>query len=180
MSVRPAITLPVRTLAVSTLAALAIIVALAAPASVHAQVFEPRTFADPAQQERYQALIKELRCLVCQNQNIADSNADLAADLRREVYQMIVDGKSDPQIIEFMVARYGDFVLYRPPLKPTTAALWSAPFVLVVVGVAYLLVLIRRRARTLPEEGLSDEEREQLRELLEENGERAGNASDHT
>ncbi len=142
-------------------------VMLAVGASAGAIVFEQREFDDAEQLERYKRLIYELRCLVCQNQNLADSDADLAADLRREVHRMILAGKSDKDVIDFMVARYGDFVLYRPPLKATTVLLWVGPFVLAVGGLMILLIQLRRRqaerAATTP---LSDEERARLQSLL--------------
>lgn len=103
--------------------------------------------ADPALEARVQRISAELRCLVCQNQTIADSNADLAVDLRRQVRLMLQQGQSEQQIIDFMTARYGDFVLYRPPVKSTTALLWFGPAALLVLGVAVLLITLRRRSR---------------------------------
>jgi cytochrome c-type biogenesis protein CcmH len=141
---------------------------LAVAASAGAIVFEQREFAEPGQLERYKTLIAELRCLVCQNQNIADSNADLAADLRREVHRMILAGKSNEAIVEFMVTRYGDFVLYRPPLKAKTVLLWSGPFVLGIGGIVLLLLQLRRRhADRATATPLSDEERARLQSLLD-------------
>ncbi|MGH8496893.1 MAG: cytochrome c-type biogenesis protein [Gammaproteobacteria bacterium] len=104
-------------------------------------------FDDPALQARYEHLTTEIRCLVCQNNSIADSNAALAADLRREIRDMIADGRSDGEIIEFLTARYGDFVLYRPPWTPRTWLLWLAPLLLLVVGtwVAVRIVMARSR-----------------------------------
>jgi len=141
---------------------------LALAANAGAIVFEQREFANAEQLERYKTLNAELRCLVCQNQNIADSDAELASDLRREVHRMILAGEGDEAIIEFMVTRYGDFVLYRPPLKAKTVLLWSGPFVLGIGGVVLLLLQLRRRDgnRALPT-GLSDEERIRLRSLLD-------------
>ena len=89
----------------------------------------------------------ELRCLVCQNQTIADSNASLAVDLRREARTLLTQGKSDREVIDYMTARYGDFVLYRPPLKATTALLWFGPALLLLGGAAVLIVVLRRRSR---------------------------------
>jgi len=106
---------------------------------------EPREFASALEERRYRDLIEELRCLVCQNQNLADSNADLARDLRDEVHAMLRAGRSDQEILAFMVDRYGDFVLYRPPLKPATALLWFGPFVLAAAALAWLVVQVRRR-----------------------------------
>lgn len=144
----------------------ALVLFLAAGAA--AQVFEAREFENPENASRYRALISELRCLVCQNQNLADSNAALAADLRQLTYDMIRDGKSDAEIIDFMVARYGEFVLYRPPFKPTTAILWGGPFLLLAFGIWLLLRQIRSRAATsIVAESLSPEERTRLRHMLE-------------
>ena len=151
-----------------TLRGISLVALLVWTASTAAIVFEQREFADAGQLERYKTLIAELRCLVCQNQNIADSGAELAADLRREVHRMILEGKSDDVIIDFMVTRYGDFVLYRPPLKAKTVLLWGAPFVLGIGGVVLLLLQLRRRrtdrAAATP---LDAEERARLRSLLD-------------
>ena len=117
---------------------------LAAGPSAQAAI-ETYTFDTPAQEETYKHLVDELRCLVCQNQNLADSNADLAKDLRRKTYEMVKAGKSDDEIVGYMVQRYGDFVLYRPPLKGTTIALWAGPFLILAIGVAVLIRVIRRR-----------------------------------
>ena len=118
-----------------------------------------RAFDDPAEQERYERLIKDLRCLVCQNQSIADSNATLASDLRREVREMMVAGQTDEQIREFMTARYGDFVLYRPPVRPRTWLLWSAPVLLLIggIGIAAMVVLRRMRAAKADPSTLDEE-----------------------
>ena len=102
-------------------------------------------FDDPELQARYDQLIDEFRCLVCQNQPISDSNAGLAFDLRREIHRMISEGASDAQVRSFLVERYGDFVLYRPPFKPTTWLLWAAPFLLVAAGLTIAIVILRRR-----------------------------------
>lgn len=107
---------------------------------------EVRQFPDPQLEARYLHLIEELRCLVCQNQSLADSNADLAEDLRGEVYAMLLAGKTDREIVDFLVDRYGDFVLYRPPLKTVTVPLWLAPFAILVFGMIFLWRLIRRRS----------------------------------
>jgi cytochrome c-type biogenesis protein CcmH len=106
-----------------------------------------RAFDDPAEQERYERLIQDLRCLVCQNQSIADSNAMLASDLRREVRDLMKAGQSDEQIRHFMTERYGDFVLYRPPVRPRTWLPWSAPALLLLVGIGIAVLVISRRAR---------------------------------
>src|SRR5437016_6804213 len=103
--------------------------------------------ADPVLEARMLAIAAELRCLVCQNQTLADSNADLAVDLREQVRTLLRQGQSEKQIIDYMTARYGDFVLYRPPLKATTWLLWFGPGVLLAGGVAVLLLVLRHRAR---------------------------------
>ena len=104
-------------------------------------------FEDPADQARYERLIRDLRCLVCRSESIADSNATLAADLRREVETQIRDGRSDAEIYAFMTERYGDFILLRPPVAPRTWLLWAAPALFLAGGLAIVLVVVRRRAR---------------------------------
>jgi len=128
-----------------------------------------REFSDPAMTKRYTTLINELRCLVCQNQNLADSNSELAQDLRRQVFEMLGSGKTDGEITDFMVQRYGDFVLYRPPFKATTLFLWAGPFVLLFIAVIVLLRFIRARASQIPLV-LSDEDRRKVQDLLKEEG----------
>jgi cytochrome c-type biogenesis protein CcmH len=113
---------------------------------------------------RVAELAHELRCLVCQNQTLADSNAPLAVDLRNQIREQLAAGKSEREVKEFMVARYGDFVLYRPPFKPATAALWLGPFLLLVLGAWLFLRIVRRRAHAPP---LSHAERERAAKLLE-------------
>jgi cytochrome c-type biogenesis protein CcmH len=103
-------------------------------------------FDDQAQQARYERLIRDLRCLVCRSESIADSNATLAADLRREVERLMREGKSDAEIHAFMTERYGDFVLLRPPVAPRTWLLWAAPALFLIGGLAAVVVVIRRRA----------------------------------
>jgi len=125
----------------------AIVVALAFFGAARAIAIDTeRAFDDPALQSRYEALNRELRCLVCQNQTIADSNATLAQDLRREVREQIAAGKTDEEIRRFMIDRYGDFVLYRPRMTATTFLLWAAPVLLLVAGVFALVRVVRRRA----------------------------------
>lgn len=127
--------------------------------------------ADPVVEARLKRLAVELRCLVCQNQTLADSNAPLAEDLRREVRDMIARNKSDQEIMEFLVQRYGDFVLYRPPWKTTTILLWLGPFLLLGIGTVTLVVVLRRRRRSRPDAPMTDEERCRVEQLLSE-GER--------
>jgi len=110
---------------------------------------EPLVFDTPEQEARYQKLTVELRCMVCQNQNLADSDAPLAQDLRKEIYDMMIAGRDDEFIKTFLVDRYGDFVLYRPELKGNTLALWLAPGVLLVIGAIALFFTVRNRNRKL-------------------------------
>ena len=139
------------------------------PPPLLAVVFEPRDFASAQQEARYKRINSELRCLVCQNQNIAGSDAPLAQDLRREVFRMLNEGSTDAQIVEYMVQRYGDFVLYRPPVNGLTIALWAGPFVLMLIGLVFLWrVMRRRRAATAVLQPLSEQDRERLRKLAAE------------
>ena len=126
---------------------------------------EAYQFDSPAEEARYQQLVEELRCLVCQNQNLADSNAELAQDMRQLTYEMIKRGASDEEIVTFMVDRYGDFVLYRPPLRRSTLFLWVGPFVILAVGLVILLVYIRGRGRQ-SSAALSAEEQRRAERLL--------------
>ena len=105
---------------------------------------EYRKFNNPQQEQSYKVLIEELRCLVCQNQTIADSNADLAKDLRRQVYEMLQQGKSQDEIVEFMIQRYGDFVLYNPQFKLKTGLLWLGPVVFLLIGLLMLILFVRK------------------------------------
>ena len=125
----------------------------------------PLLAQDPAVEKRVATLAQELRCLVCQNQTIADSNAPLAVDLRNQIREQAAAGRSDRDIIDFMVARYGDFVLYRPPFKATTLLLWLGPFVFLIGGLFFLIRLLRRRR--VPEPQLSVADRERAAKLLE-------------
>jgi len=120
--------------------ALGLLLAFTAQAKVEVLEFE-----SPEHEERYNKLVAELRCLVCQNQNLADSNAELAVDLRRKTYEMVSKDKSEKEIAAFMVDRYGDFVLYRPPLNSNTLLLWTGPFIILLIGVSLLIRTIRRR-----------------------------------
>ena len=103
--------------------------------------------ADPALETRMTRITSELRCLVCQNQTIADSNASLAVDLRRETRELLRQGKSDREVVDYMTARYGDFVLYRPPLKASTVLLWFGPAAMLAAGAGVLVLVLRRRSR---------------------------------
>lgn len=122
-------------------------------------------FDDPRKEQEFRQLTEQLRCLVCQNESLAGSNAELAQDLRREIYAMMKAGKSRDDVIDFMVARYGDFVLYNPPLKPSTYPLWLAPFVLLLIGVIMLFRTLARK-KSEAETELSAKERQRVQDLL--------------
>ena len=121
------------------------------------QVQEPLVFENQQQQDRFDQLTKELRCLVCQNQNLADSDAQLAHDLRREVHELLQTGRSDEEIKQFLVDRYGDFVLYRPPVQKNTYLLWLAPLVLLLIGAWILRTSIRKRSALLEADDNTDQ-----------------------
>jgi cytochrome c-type biogenesis protein CcmH len=140
--------------------------AIAFAAAAQTGTYNPDTPADPATETRLRVLSQELRCLVCQNQTIADSNADLAVDLRREVRTQILQGRTDGEIKDYLVARYGDFVLYKPPVQANTTLLWFGPPLLLIVGGMVWWVLIRRRHRAaVTPISVDDEQRAQ--QLLE-------------
>jgi len=124
------------------------------------------TQQDPASQQRAVTLSEQLRCLVCQNQSIADSNAELAVDLRRQIQEQIAQGRSDGEIVDFMVQRYGDFVLYRPPVKATTILLWFGPALLLLTGLVVLVRNLRGRRSPAGEQALSEDERRRAEALL--------------
>lgn len=128
----------------------------------------PPLAADETVEKRLVAISEELRCLVCQNESLAGSRADLANDLRREIRKMIVEGKTDQEILDFMVARYGDFVLYRPPVKPATWLLWGGPFILLAGGLGALVFFLRRRNRIISAPVLSEEQRRRAAALLDQ------------
>ena len=138
---------------------IALVLALVLPLPAAAKAAAPAA-EDPVVEARVLRIAAELRCLVCQNQTIADSHADLAQDLRRQVREMIRAGKSDAEIIDFMTARYGDFVLYRPPLKGTTLLLWFGPVLLLGGGLVVLVTVLRRRNR-LPADRFDPDEPDQ-------------------
>ena len=135
------------------------------PLVVHATEAVP-TEKDAVRTMRVVKLSEKLRCLVCQNQTIADSNAELADDLRRQIREQVAAGKSDAEILDYMVARYGDFVLYEPPLKPTTMLLWAGPALLLVLGFVGLARVLRTRREETAAPSLTDVERDQAARLL--------------
>ena len=126
----------------------------------------PSAAADPALEKRVDKLTSELRCLVCQNQSLADSHADLAIDLKNQVRSQMQAGRSDTEIRDYMVARYGDFVLYDPPFKSSTLLLWAGPFALLLVGFVGLAVYLRSRRRRLPDVELTPVDRARAEALL--------------
>jgi cytochrome c-type biogenesis protein CcmH len=121
---------------------------------------------DPQIEQRMKALTEQLRCLVCQNETLADSRADLAEDLRKEIREQMKAGKSDPEIIAFLTQRYGDFVLYKPPVKKTTYLLWFGPFALLLGGTVVLFRYLKQRRELITEQPLTDEERKRAEDLL--------------
>ena len=149
------------------------IVLLALQAGVWAAPMDAFEFENEAQEKTFRKLSDELRCLVCQNQSIADSNADLAKDLRTEIHGMLQQGKSEDQIKEFMVDRYGDYVLYEPPFEPMTWLLWFGPMVIFIIGVFYARGFIAQQNTSVDSGELSAEEAERLKSLqmeLNQNG----------
>ena len=143
---------------------LTLCLALAAPFAA-ADEAKP-TEQDPVAAKRAVRLSEQLRCLVCQNQTIAESNAELAVDLRRQVKEQIAAGKSDAEIVDFMTARYGDFVLYNPPFKAITALLWLGPALLLVISALVLTAVVRRRRSPAAEQELTPEQRARAAKLL--------------
>jgi len=129
---------------------------------------------DPLIEQRLISISEEMRCLVCQNESLAGSRSDLANDLRREIRILIQEGKSDDQIRNFMVERYGDFVLYRPPVKPVTWLLWIGPFVILAIGIASLLTYLRRRNNSVPNVTLTDLDNQKIDALLKSNDHKEG------
>lgn len=135
--------------------------------SAHAAI-DVHDFESEVQRERYQKFIEELRCPKCKNNNLAGTNSQIAVDLRRELYRMVTEGKSDEHIIDFMVTRYGDFVLYRPRLQSNTVALWVAPFVFAGVGLLVIALIVWQRKKLVkqPAQDLSEDEQKRLSDLL--------------
>lgn len=127
----------------------------------------PNTAADPALEARMMVIAEELRCLVCQNETIAASHADLAVDLKNQIRIKLAQGQSQQQILDFMVERYGEFVLYRPPLKTNTVLLWIGPFVLLGIALLMLTLNVKRRKRAAQPPVMSDEDRAKARALLD-------------
>ena len=120
----------------------------------------PLRFADATEEARFRALVSELRCVMCQNQSLADSDAQIARDLRAQVLRLMRDGRSDAEIKDYLVERYSDFVLYRPPMKPSTWLLWFGPALVLVGGAATVFAIVRRRAASAPPALPADDEQE--------------------
>lgn len=139
---------------------LLLLLPLASPASI-----EVHQFQTPEQESLYTDLIAELRCLVCQNQNLADSNSALAQDLRNKTYDMVTSGASREEIVDFMVSRYGDFVLYKPPVKQSTLLLWLGPLLFLLLGLGVLFAILRNKRRQAAPV-LSEAERQRVEHLL--------------
>lgn len=141
---------------------LVVSVASAVPALAAIQVFK---FNTPEQEQRFQTLSDQFRCLVCQNESLSASNADLAKDLRREIHSMIVQGKTNKQIIDYMVARYGEFVLYKPRIEFRTYLLWFGPLLLIIIGVVVLMAFVRKQGRKHAA-ALNEDERRRVDDLI--------------
>ncbi len=148
-----------------------LIMGIALSATVCAKEAAPAA-PDPVLEKRVMALAEELRCLVCQNQTIADSHADLAIDLKNQIREKLKAGMSEEKIMDYMVARYGDFVLYRPPVQANTAPLWFGPFALLIAALAGLFYYLLRRRRVEPAEPLSETEQARVHALLDAKEER--------
>lgn len=131
---------------------------LAIAGAAAAQAIDPLPFKDHAEEVRFQHLTRQLRCLVCQNEDLADSNADLARDLRHEVFQLMQQGRSDAQIKQYLVERYSDFVLYDPPLQPDTWLLWFGPLLILLAGAGVVVATIRKRSRADGPDASADHE----------------------
>ena len=140
--------------------------------NVFASSVEIYTFDNVEQEKTYHSLIEDLRCLVCQNQNIAESNAELAKDMRRKTHEMVVQGQSEKEISAFMVARYGDFVLYRPPFEPMTWLLWFGPIIVFSVGLIFVVRYMKSQKENNMRQALSEEEIERIKNLHSEQEEK--------
>ena len=148
---------------------LLLLLLLAGPLHAAVETFD---FPTEEQRQRYLEFARELRCPKCQNQNLADSNAPIAEDLRLELHRLLLEGKTDEEIVDFMVTRYGEYVLYEPPLEAKTVLLWGAPVLMLCAGLLVLAGIVRRarRAGAAARAALSDAERRRLEELLDDDG----------
>ncbi len=146
-----------------------IITALLVTSVANASPVETFQFRDEVTKIRFQALSKELRCPKCQNQNLADSNAPIAADLRHELYDLLQQGKADSEIINFMVSRYGEFVLYRPRVSSITYILWFGPALLILIGVIVVIIILRKKPASKENLALTTQQQQKLQQLLQTN-----------
>lgn len=144
----------------------------------NASPVETFEFRDEVTKIRFQALSKELRCPKCQNQNLADSNSPIATDLRRELYELLQQGKADSEIVNYMVARYGEFVLYRPRVSSVTYVLWFGPALLILIGIIVVIVILRKKPASKEKLALNTQQQEKLEQLLE--GNQVQSNQDHT
>jgi len=138
---------------------------LTTPVTAFANSIEIYKFENAEQEKIYHSLTQDLRCLVCQNQNIAETNAELAKDMRRKAYEMVMQGKTESEISEFMSSRYGDFVLYRPPFKPMTWLLWLGPIIIFIFGIIFVVRFMRSQPDDVVAEKLSNEDLERIKNL---------------
>ncbi len=145
-----------------------LLVAFCMPLSAVAAPIETFKFDSPETEKVFHKLSEEIRCLVCQNQNIAESNADLAKDLRLEIYTMLSEGKTEDEIVDFMVERYGDYVLYRPPFKPMTWLLWFGPAIIFVIGLIFVVRFMKSQNLNTETQSLSEEDLERIKDLHSE------------
>ena len=155
-----------RTLTSTLISTFAVLATLFSVYAVGQASIRQHEFETEAQRQLYQTLIQELRCPKCQNQNIADSNAPLSEDMRDRTYTMVMEGKSREEIIDYMVARYGNFVHYRPPFNWYTSILWWGPLLIIAIGVGVAWMMSRKRTQPL---ALSEEEQERLKQLRKPN-----------
>ncbi len=148
-----------------TISNIILLLALSCSLSATAAPIETFQFDSPETEKVFHKLSEELRCLVCQNQNVAESNADLAKDLRLEIYTMLTDGKTEEEIVSFMVDRYGDYVLYRPPFKPMTWLLWFGPLIAFLIGLIFVVRYMKSQNMNKQAESLSEADAERIKNL---------------
>jgi cytochrome c-type biogenesis protein CcmH len=142
-------------------------IALMVTSMANASPVETFQFRDEVTKIRFQALTKELRCPKCQNQNLADSNSPIAADLRAELYELLQQGKADSEIVNFMVSRYGEFVLYRPRVSSLTYILWFGPALLILIGIIVVIIILRKKPAAKTDLALSSQQQDKLQQLLQ-------------
>jgi len=152
------------------ISALILLLVITFSLNLNAAPVETFKFDSPEAEKTFHKLSEELRCLVCQNQNIAESNADLAKDLRLEIYTMLQQGRTEDEIVDFMVQRYGDYVLYRPPVKPMTWLLWFGPAIIFFIGLTFVVRLMKSQSAGKQEESFSESDIERIKNLHAEQG----------